>query len=251
LTSLFEELTAITKIFWFQFPHLESKNSDVVDEQKLVGIVKGTEQSPTDPNKLLEWQSKDDKAKAIIGLALSDSKLHHIDLEKSSKEIWDNLNSLFGAKAMNAKFSLKLQLFRFKMSAKVTMSNHISNLRSLIRQLAEVKAIVEEEDAKAILLNNLPSKYNNVIFTLSQMSSQTLEDMIVALLAEEKRTIASDIEDDPQPEIALYSRYNCSRSAKDKGRWNVIIARKWVTQPGTVDFKPMMFSRESSRTNHM
>jgi hypothetical protein len=43
--------------------------------------------------------------------------------------------------------------------------------------------MVEEEDAKAILFNIFPSKYNNVIFTLSQMSSQILEDMIVALLA--------------------------------------------------------------------
>jgi hypothetical protein len=113
---------------------------------------------------------------------------------------------LFGAKAVNAKFSLKLQLFRFKMSDEVTMSSHINNLRSLIRQLAEVKAMVEEEDAKAILLNNLPSKYNNVIFTLSQMSSQTLEDMISSLLVKENRAIIGDSEGDSQPEIALYSK---------------------------------------------
>jgi hypothetical protein len=58
--------------------------------------------------------------------------------------------------------------------------------------------MMEKEDAKVILLNSLPSKYINVIFTLSQMSSQTLEDMVVALLVEEKRTIASDIEGDPK-----------------------------------------------------
>jgi hypothetical protein len=52
-----------------------------------MGNSKGTEQSPIDPNKLLEWQNRDDKAKAIISLALSDSELHHIDLEKPSKEI--------------------------------------------------------------------------------------------------------------------------------------------------------------------
>jgi hypothetical protein len=39
------------------------------------------EQVPRDPIKLVEWQSRDDKAKAIIGLALVDSELHHIDLE--------------------------------------------------------------------------------------------------------------------------------------------------------------------------
>jgi hypothetical protein len=52
-----------------------------------VGIVKGMEQSSRDPNKLLEQRSGDDKAKAIIGLAFIDSELHHVDLEKSSKEI--------------------------------------------------------------------------------------------------------------------------------------------------------------------
>jgi hypothetical protein len=58
--------------------------------------------------------------------------------------------------------------------------------------------VVDEEDAKAIILNSLPSKYNNVIFTLSQLPSQSLEDMIVALLAKEKRTIAGDTKGDTQ-----------------------------------------------------
>jgi Mg2+/Co2+ transporter CorB len=66
---------------------LESQNPDVVDEQNMWGIVKGTEKSLADPNKLLEWQSRDDKAKAIIGLALSGFELYHIDLEISSKVI--------------------------------------------------------------------------------------------------------------------------------------------------------------------
>jgi len=77
------------------------------------------------------------------------------------------LNKLFGAQAVNAKFSLKLQLFSLKMPAEATMSSHVNNLRSIIRQLAEVKAVVDAEDAKAILLNSLPPKYSNAIFTLS------------------------------------------------------------------------------------
>jgi hypothetical protein len=48
------------------------------------------------------------------------------------------------------------------MSAKITMSSHINKLRSILRQLAEVKVAVDE-DVKSIILNSLPSKYNNVI----------------------------------------------------------------------------------------
>jgi hypothetical protein len=38
---------------------------------------------------------------------------------------------------------------------------------------------------------------------------------------------------------------------KTKGRWNAIIARKWLTQPRTVDFEPLVFSRENSKTDYM
>jgi len=62
---------------------------------------------------------------------------------------------------------------------------------------------VEEKDAKSILLNNLPSNYNIFIFTLSKMSSQTLEDMVFPLLIKENRENICVIEGDPQPEIAL------------------------------------------------
>ncbi|KAH9291344.1 hypothetical protein KI387_043468, partial [Taxus chinensis] len=185
--------------------------------KNLWGIVNGKETAPTDASKLLEWQSRDDRAKAIIGLALSDSELHHVDLDKSSKEIWDTLNKLFGAKAVNAKFSLKLQLYRFKMDEGVSMSSHINNLRSLIRQLAEVKAAIEDEDAKAILLNSLSSKYSNVVFTLSQIQSQSLDDMIAALLAEEKRT-TEDAEGHSQQESAFYSRTRKYRRRSDKDK---------------------------------
>jgi hypothetical protein len=113
---------------------------------------------------------------------------------------------------VNAKFSLKLQLFSFKMPVEATMSSHVNNLRSIIRQLAEVKAVVDEEDAKAILLNSLSPKYSSAIFTLSQLPSQSLDEMIATLLAEEKRTT----EGDSQSELAFYARNNHNRSTKDK-----------------------------------
>ncbi|KAH9312384.1 hypothetical protein KI387_027419, partial [Taxus chinensis] len=158
-------------------------------------IVDGKEPAPLHPTRLAEWEIRDDKAKAIIGLALSDSELHYVDLDKNPKDIWDNLSKLFGSKAVDAKFSLKLHLFKLKMSDGDTMSSHINNLSSLLRQLAEVKAPVDDEDAKPILLNSLPPKYSNVVFTLGQMPSNSLEDMISSLLSKEKMT-KEDIEEE-------------------------------------------------------
>ena len=54
-------------------------------------------------------------------------------------------------------------------------------MRAILKQVVEFNAMVDEIDAKAIMLNNIPSKYNNVIFTLSWFPSQTLENIIVSL----------------------------------------------------------------------
>jgi hypothetical protein len=59
-----------------------------------------------------------------------------------------------------------------------TISSLINNLKSLIRQLTEVGAKVEDEDAKSLMLNSLSSSFNNVVFTLNQISLQTLDGMI-------------------------------------------------------------------------
>jgi len=78
-------------------------------------ILMGTEKSLMNPNKSLEWKNRDDKDKYIIFLALLDLELYHIDMEISSKIIWDKLNKLFGWWVVNINLSLKLQLFSFKM----------------------------------------------------------------------------------------------------------------------------------------
>lgn len=143
--------------------------------------------APIDVKQLPEWKSRDEKAKFIIRLALSYSQLHLIGLTKPSKEICEHLIQLFGSKATNAKFSIKLQLFRLKMNEETSMSSHVHNLMSLLRQLYETGSKLEDEAAKSILLNSLPSSYSNVVFTSSQMSSRKLDERIAALLAEEKR----------------------------------------------------------------
>jgi hypothetical protein len=48
--------------------------------KNLWGIVKGIKATSANQNKMIEWERRDDKEKSIIGLSLSDSELHHIDI---------------------------------------------------------------------------------------------------------------------------------------------------------------------------
>ena len=149
----------LEKFSGLNFPSWKAKIQMQLMNKNLWGIVNGSEVAPKDAKELIEWKNRDDKAKSIIGLALSDSQLHLVDLTKSSKEIWEHLAQLFGVKSTNENFSRKLQLFRVKMNEETSMSSHVNNLMSLLRQLGEVSTKVEDEDAKAILLNSLPSSY--------------------------------------------------------------------------------------------
>jgi hypothetical protein len=147
-------------------------------------IVQGTGKSPSDPRLLVEWDNKEEKDKTLIALALSDTQLHLIYLEKPCKEIWEKLSKLFEEKAMNANFSLKLQLFGLKMHDETRLSTHINELMSLFKKLVDTSTEVDRKDAKEIILNSLSSKYKNVVFTLSLLPSQSLEGMVASLLSE-------------------------------------------------------------------
>jgi hypothetical protein len=68
------------------------------------------------------------------------------------------------------------------MPVEAAISSHINNLRSIIKHLAKFKETVDEEDPKAILLNSFLLKYNSDIFTMSELPSRSLDEMIAALL---------------------------------------------------------------------
>jgi hypothetical protein len=174
--------------------------------RNLWGIVKGTEKEPTDARQLLEWEKRDERDNSILGLSLSDSQLHIIDLRKSSTQMWEQLSKIFGEKEENVKFTLELQLFKLKMHAGISLNSQINELKSLIRQLGDTGIEVDEDDSKEILLNSLSSNYDNAIFTLSQMPSKTLDEMIASLIEEEKRMQPRDTEVNGKAEIALFSK---------------------------------------------
>ena len=76
--------------------------------------------------------------------------------------------------------------------------------------MAEIDSKIDEDDAKAILLNSLSSKYDNAIFTLSQMPSQSLHEMIAALMAEEKRI--GDTDASPHNELTLFTKERVNKN---------------------------------------
>ncbi|KAH9289447.1 hypothetical protein KI387_033564, partial [Taxus chinensis] len=75
-----------------------------------------------------------------------------------------------------------------------SMVEHISKFQSICNQLAGIKVDVPDDDAKAVLLNSMPSCYSNMVFTLSKINP-SLEELISSLLDEEKRIMVVEPEE--------------------------------------------------------
>jgi hypothetical protein len=112
-----------------------------------------------------------------------DTQLYHLDLSKISKEVWQQLNKMLGSKSHNA----TKHYFAFKMSKHESISSRVNAFKALIQQCAKVGVKVEEDEAKVVLINNLPSKYSNLIFTLSNIPSWSLKTMISTLMVDKIR----------------------------------------------------------------
>jgi ribosomal protein S12 methylthiotransferase accessory factor YcaO len=65
--------------------------------------------------------------------------------------------------------------------------SHISKFCSLINQLIGINEEIMENDAKSIILKNMPNNMSHKVFNLSKINP-TLESIISTLLDETKKT---------------------------------------------------------------
>ncbi|MCO5572126.1 hypothetical protein L7F22_025877 [Adiantum nelumboides] len=130
----------------------------------------------------------DERAQAIIMLNLDKTLIHHVDQLPTSKEKWDELDKLYGAKGKNSKISMKISLYALEFKPGVeSLGAFISRMKGLMAQLASVQAPVDHEDAIAILLKSVKHVFPTLVTTLSNVPDLTWEGVIQSCLDEDKR----------------------------------------------------------------
>lgn len=122
----------------------------------------------------------------------------------------ETLNKLFGSKEESDKTTLKQRLYGLKLNESVKMVDHISRFHSLLNQLAGINEKVNDDDAKAIILNSFPKKMSHMVFTLRKIKIG-LEGVVSTLLNQNEPL-------EPEEEV-LYVHTKASMSSK-KGRYN-------------------------------
>lgn len=202
------------------FPTWQTKIRLLLMRDGVWNIVKGTDEKPEGAATALDvkaWNDRNDKALAHIGLGLADNLIHHLDLDKTAKEVWDKLENLFGNKINNSKVFLKQKYYGLKMKQHHTLQEHLSNIGSLLHQLTALNAHIDEDDKKAVLFSSTEEiqKYKGVISSL-RVTREMAYDSMVAILIDEDRRLQDEAATEIDLEKSFYSKTNIQKGKKGK-----------------------------------
>ncbi|KAL5854087.1 hypothetical protein ACOSQ4_003889 [Xanthoceras sorbifolium] len=131
-------------------------------------------------------QEMNDKALASIQLCLSNEVLREVMQEKTTKDLWDKLESLYVTKNLTTKLVAKHRLYTLSMAEGASIKSHIDEFSTILMDLENMEISYDDEDQALMLLRSLPPSYKHFRDTLIY-SRQTLklEDVKAALFSKE------------------------------------------------------------------
>lgn len=134
------------------------------------------------------WISKDEKALALILLSTSKTQLNHIKKATTSHEAWEKLKNIYESKGPVKKSVLYKQLYRMKKEQGQSMMEYINGFVDKVEQLEDAGIKLPEELASIIILNSLPSEYENFCVAMeSRDNIPTIDFLKTKLIEEEAR----------------------------------------------------------------
>lgn len=172
----------ITKLNAWNYPTWKFKVELLLIRDGLWKVIKDEAPVPV----TAEWTEKDDKARATIGLLVSDNQLCHIRNSKSAKQSWENLKKCHENATMTNKIVLMRKLFSARMEENGNVENHISEMLELFERLVSLDEKFEEHIVVAIILSSLPENYDNLITALESRPEKDLtKEFVIGKLRDE------------------------------------------------------------------
>ena len=144
---------------------------------------------PTDSAQKAVWIRGDRKAKAIIGLSLSDEHLENVTEAGSAKEICNTILNVFESHTLLNKLAARTRFYTAQMDSGEKVISYINRIKQLAASLKSMNVDIDDKEMAMAVLNGLPSAYGNLIVALDASGDQekhfTLEFVKSRLLQEE------------------------------------------------------------------
>ena len=107
------------------------------------------------------WEEIDEKARSVIQLSLANEVLREVISEKTTKALWEKLESLYLKKTLTNKLYKKQCLYSLRMSEGTSLTSHIDEFESIIMDLQNLDVTIDDEDKALLLLCSLPHSYRH------------------------------------------------------------------------------------------
>ncbi|CDF39893.1 unnamed protein product [Chondrus crispus] len=180
-----EKLTASNFYIWKQKIQLLLALRDV-DQYVLDDI---PENATSDDRR--KWIRGDAKAKAVIGLTLSDDYLHHVRECSSAKETWEAILNVFERHTLLNKLAARRDFHTVSMLPSEKVLVFINRVKQLAARLQSMSVEIDDKEIAMAVLNGLPPRFDNLIVALDALGNEDkvfgLEFVKSRLLQEEQR----------------------------------------------------------------
>ncbi|KAI0525208.1 hypothetical protein KFK09_004600 [Dendrobium nobile] len=168
--------------------------------------------------KYTHWLLTDQNLAAALCSTISQTVLPYVIHLDSTSKIWATLETRFQATNRSKVIQLKNELHNISMKTS-TMTQYLTEIKSIVDQIAAAGSVVDTEDVILYILNGLPPPYQAFKTAIRTMITPISLDNLYPLLLSEEVNIAHDsarINAPADPNLALYS--SRGRGKKQQGR---------------------------------
>ena len=138
-----------------------------------------------------KWIRGDAKAKAVIGLTLSDDYLQHVLGYSSAKETWEAILNVFERHNLLNKRAARRDFYTVSMLPSEKVLVFINRVKKIAARLQSMSVEIDDKEIAMAVLNGLPPRFDNLIVALGALGNEDkvfgLEFVKSRLLQEEQR----------------------------------------------------------------
>ena len=118
------------------------------------------------PATYAEWRKGDLKAKALIGLTLSDSYLEQVQHATTAKQMWMAICDFFKKHTLLNNLAARRRFYTAKMHENEKILASAARIRQMAATLKSMSVTLEDSEMAMALLNGLPDRFDSLISAL-------------------------------------------------------------------------------------
>lgn len=120
------------------------------------------------------WDLRDNKARALIGLSIENNQLVHIRNKNSALEVWNSLREAHSKDTLTNRVSLYKQIALLKMKNGDKIEQHIDLMTELFQRLEDLGEEASEMWKIGMLFASLPKSYATLVTALEARNESDL-----------------------------------------------------------------------------